>query len=366
MPDAIVNSRRKTRRMSIGGVPVGGGAPISVQSMTNTKTSDVDATVAQIRRLEDAGCEIVRLAVPDDASVQALGKIRKKVEVPLVADIHFRHDYAIAAIEAGFDAIRINPGNIGTRDKVEAVVRAAKARNLPMRIGVNAGSLEKDILKRFRHPSPEALTESALRHVKIFEELGFHDIKISAKASSVLSTIATYRLLSERVDYPLHVGVTEAGTLLSGAIKSAMGIGMLLKEGIGDTIRVSLTADVAEEVKAGYEILSNLGLRERPYPEIISCPTCGRLGIDLMKLVGRVEAKIGNLKLPIKVAVMGCVVNGPGEAREADVGVAGGDGRGVIIRAGEVVRTCDEAAIEEELMREIRSIASERGIKINL
>jgi (E)-4-hydroxy-3-methylbut-2-enyl-diphosphate synthase len=355
--------RKNTKRVNVGCVPVGGGAPISVQSMTNTKTSDVAATVAQIERLAAAGCEIVRIAVPDDAAANALAKIRSLVQSPLIADIHFRHDYAIAAIEAGFNGIRINPGNIGDQAKVCAVVNAARAKKIPIRIGVNAGSLKKEILKKHGHPTPLALVESALEHVRILEDLNFHDIKISVKASSVKDTIEAYRILSEKVDYPLHLGVTEAGTILAGAIKSAMGIGSLLAMGIGDTIRVSLTADVVYEVKAGYEILSNLGLRKRPYPELISCPTCGRLQIDLPELVGRIEKRLEGIKEPIRVAVMGCVVNGPGEAREADVGVAGGDGKGVIIRGGKTVKTCPEKDIEDELMREIAIFLNERNLK---
>lgn len=355
----VESVRRKTRTINIGGVAVGGNSPISVQSMTCTKTSDVDGTVAQIERLADAGCEIARVAVPDDDAASALRAIKAKIRIPLIADIHFRHDLALAAIDAGVDGLRINPGNIGSEGNAAEVIGAAKKKGVPIRIGVNAGSLEPDLLKRFGHPTPEALVESALRHVRICEKQGFHDIKISAKASSVLDMIAAYRLLSEKVDYPLHLGVTEAGTLLSGAIKSAMGIGMLLRDGIGDTIRVSLTADVVKEVRAAYEILANLGLRERPYPELISCPTCGRLQINLEDLVSRVERRLEGIRKPIKVAVMGCVVNGPGEAREADVGVAGGSGKGVIFRRGKVVKTCKEAEIENELMGEIEDLLRE-------
>lgn len=352
--------RKKTRAIKIGGVHVGGGAPISVQSMTNTKTSDVDATVAQIERLTNVGCEIVRVAVPDEAAASSLGRIKDRIRIPLVADIHFRHDFALAAIDAGVDGIRINPGNIGSKAKVAEVVSAAKDRGVPIRIGVNAGSIEADILEKFGHPTPEAMVASALDHVKMLEELNFHDIKISVKASGVANTIEAYRLLSEKVDYPLHLGVTEAGGLLSGAIKSAMGIGTLLREGIGDTIRVSLTADVVWEVKSAYEILANLGLRERPFPEIISCPTCGRLQINLEELVSRVERRLEGVKAPIRIAVMGCVVNGPGEAKEADVGVAGGDGKGVIFRGGRIVKTCQESEIEDELMREVNTLIEER------
>lgn len=352
--------RKKTRQIRIGSVSVGGGAPISVQSMTNTQTSDVDATVAQIGRLEAAGCEIVRVAVPDEPAAKALGEIERRAHIPVIADIHFRHDLALAAIEAGVDGLRINPGNIGSRQGVAAIARAARGRRVPIRIGVNAGSLEHAILNRFGRPVPEALVESALSHVRLLEDEDFRDIKISVKASNVADTIASYRMLSEKVDYPLHLGVTEAGTLLAGAIKSAMGIGALLAEGIGDTMRVSLTADPVKEVRAGFEILANLGLRERPFPEIISCPTCGRRGIDVEGIACRIERRLEGVRAPIKVAVMGCAVNGPGEAREADVGIAGGNGRGVIIRRGEVVRTCSEDCLEDELMREIELICVER------
>lgn len=345
--------RKNTREIKIGNVKVGGGSPVSVQSMTNTKTSDVKATVDQIKRLEKVGCEIIRVAVPDESAAHAIREIKSRINIPLIADIHFRHDLAIASMEAGADAIRINPGNIGGRDKVQAVVEQAKKRKIPIRIGVNSGSVEKKLLEKFGHPTPEAMVESALGHVRLLEELDFFDIKISVKASSVADTIAAYRILSTKVDYPLHLGVTEAGTLLAGAIKSAIGIGTLLSEGIGDTIRVSLTSDVVNEVRAGFEILSNLGLRPRPYPEIISCPTCGRLGIDLEALVAKVESHLEGVRVPIKVAVMGCVVNGPGEAKEADLGVAGGDGRGVIFRKGEVIMTCAEAEIEREFLKQI-------------
>jgi (E)-4-hydroxy-3-methylbut-2-enyl-diphosphate synthase len=352
--------KKKTRRISVGDVAVGGGAPVSVQSMTNTDTADVDATVAQIGRLAKAGCEIVRVAVPGDEAARALAAIKRAIEIPLIADIHFRHELALAAIEAGVDGLRINPGNIGSRERVAEVASAAKARGIPIRIGVNAGSLEADLRERYGHPTPEALVESALRHVRLLEDVDFYDIKISVKASGVADTIASYRLLSEKVEYPLHVGVTEAGTLLSGAIKSALGIGTLLSEGIGDTIRVSLTADPVKEVLAGFEILANLGLRERPFVEIVSCPTCGRLQYDLEGLVARIERRLEGVPGPLKVAVMGCAVNGPGEAREADVGVAGGAGKGAIIREGKIVRTVPEKDLEDELMREVEDILNKR------
>lgn len=345
--------RKVTLQIKVGKVAIGGGAPVSVQSMTNTKTTDVDATVAQIERLSRAGCEIVRVAVPDDEAVRSLAEIKRRVDIPLIADIHFKADLALAAIRAGVDGLRINPGNIGSAEKVAAVAEEAKTRGIPIRIGVNAGSLEEDILAKYKRPSPPALVESALGHVRLLEGMKFRDIKISVKASNVADTIAAYKLLSEKVNYPLHLGVTEAGTLLSGAIKSAIGIGKLLADGIGDTIRVSLTADPVKEVKAGFEILANLGLRDRPYVEIISCPTCGRLESDLQSLVERLERRTEGIRVPLKVAVMGCVVNGPGEAKEADVGVACGKGKGVIIVHGRVVRTCSDDRIEDELMREI-------------
>ena len=352
--------RKITSQIRVGTVPVGGGAPVSVQSMTNTKTADVAATVAQIGRLAKAGCEIVRVAVPDAEAAGALAAIKAQIALPLIADIHFKHDLALAAIAAGVDGLRINPGNIGSPERVAAVAGAAKAKGIPIRIGVNAGSLEEEILRKHGHPTPAALVESALGHVRLLEEVKFRDIKISVKASGVADTIAAYRLLAEKVNYPLHLGVTEAGTLLAGCIKSAMGIGPLLSEGIGDTLRVSLTADPVQEVRAAYEILANLGLRERPYVEIVSCPTCGRLQIDLEGLVARLERRLEGVRGPLKVAVMGCIVNGPGEAREADVGVAGGAGKGVIIVKGEIAATCREEEIEDELMRQIERIVAER------
>lgn len=355
--------RKVTIQIKIGKIPVGGGAPVSVQSMTNTKTHDVDATVSQIRTLQLAGCEIVRVAVPDEKAAHALGDIKRRIEIPLIADIHFRHDLALAAIDAGVDGLRINPGNIGSKEKVLLVVSAAKARNVPIRVGVNSGSVEKEVLKRHGHPTPAALVESALNHVRMLEEAKFRNIKISVKASNVEDTVVAYRILSEKVNYPLHLGVTEAGTLLSGAIKSAMGLGKLLEEGIGDTMRVSLTADPVFEVKAAFEILANLKLRSRPYAEIVSCPTCGRCEINVESLAKRIEKRLDGFKVPIKVAVMGCAVNGPGEAREADIGVAGGLGKGVIVRGGEIIKTCREDEIEDTLMREIDLLMNERNKK---
>ena len=321
--------------------------------MTNTDTRDAAATVRQIQALERAGCEIVRVAVPDEEAADRLSEIKRAISIPLVADIHFRARLALRAIEAGVDKLRINPGNIGGREKVERVVRAAQEQGIPIRVGVNAGSLEKDLLRKYGSPTAEALVESALRHVTILEGLGFEDIVISLKASDVPLSIAAYRLISEKVNYPLHVGITEAGTLRTGALRSAVGIGTILSEGIGDTIRVSLTADPVEEVHVGFEILKALGLRQRG-ATVISCPTCGRTEINLIPLAEEVERALREVKEPIKVAVMGCVVNGPGEAKEADFGIAGGRGAGVVFRRGEIVRKVKEKELLEALLGEIR------------
>ncbi len=352
----IEGVRKPTRRIHVGHVPIGDGAPIAVQSMTNTDTRNVADTVAQIERLVSAGCDIVRLAILDEAAVQAFGEIRKKVNVPLIADIHFDHRLALGVLRAGADGLRINPGNIGGQRAVEKVVETARASKAPIRIGVNAGSLHRDMLKKFGGPTPEAMVESAMEHVKILEDLDFPHIKISLKSSDVKKTVSAYELLSERVDYPLHLGVTEAGTLISGTVKSTMGIGFLLAEGIGDTFRVSLTRDPVEEVRVAYEILRCLGLRARG-PEIISCPTCGRCEIDLFELVDRVEKGLSGIVASPKVAIMGCVVNGPGEAREADVGVAGGRGQGILFKKGEVVRKIPENRLAEVLIAEVKTIA---------
>jgi (E)-4-hydroxy-3-methylbut-2-enyl-diphosphate synthase len=329
--------RRHTREVLLGELPVGGGHPVVVQSMCNTDTRDVEATAAQIAALAEAGCELVRLAVLDDKAAGALQALRETSPVPLVADIHFDHRLAVAALEAGLEGLRINPGNIGGRDKVDAVVDAAKARGAVIRVGVNSGSVEKELLKKHGGPTPQAMVESALSHVAMLEARGFYGTKISLKSSSVLHTIQAYRLLAEQCDYPLHIGVTEAGTLLRGSVKSAVGLGILLWEGIGDTLRVSLTHDPVAEVGVAWEILRSLGLRARG-PEIISCPTCGRTEIDLIGLAEQVEERLRPVREVFKVAVMGCVVNGPGEAREADIGVAGGRGLGIIFRKGEVIR----------------------------
>ena len=353
--------RRLTRQLEVGKVKVGGGAPIAVQSMTNTKTSDPVATLEQINRLAEAGCDIVRCAVPDMAAAEGLKTIVKESPIPVIADIHFDYKLALAAIEAGVDGLRLNPGNIGGNDRVAAVVEAAKKRNIPIRIGVNAGSLPKDLLEKYGHPTPEALVEAAWRHIRILEEMDYKNIKISLKAHDVPLTLAAYRLMASQCDYPLHVGITEAGTVNSGIIKSAVGIGTLLAEGIGDTIRVSLTGDPVREVKVGFEILKSLGLREYG-PTLISCPTCGRTQINLEKLALEVERRLTEITEPITVAVMGCVVNGPGEAREADVGIAGGINEGLIFRKGEVLKKVAEADIIDELFAEIDKILLERKV----
>jgi len=337
----------------VGDIPIGGGAPIVVQSMTNTDTRDVSSTIDQIRQLTEAGCEIVRLAVPDEEAVKAFQEIKSRVKVPLIADIHFDHRLAIAALKAEADGLRINPGNIGGRKSIEKVIKEAGKRDIPIRIGVNAGSLPKKILKKYGHPTPEAMVESALVHIRLFEELGFHNIKISLKSSGVLNTIWAYEQLSKKVDYPLHLGVTEAGPLIPGTVKNAIGIGILLFKGIGDTLRVSLSRDPVEEVKVAYEILRALNLRHRG-PEIISCPTCGRCEIDLFRIVDEVEKGIQGIKSSPKVAIMGCVVNGPGEAKEADIGIAGGRGHGVLFKKGELVRKIPEKELAEVLIKEVK------------
>lgn len=349
-------ANRQTRQIYVGDVPIGGGAPVVVQSMTNTDTRDVSSTVRQIQKLYEAGCEIVRLAVPDMEAVEGFKEIRSRVSSPLIADVHFDHRLAIAALKAGAHGLRVNPGNIGGRKAVEKVIKEADARDIPIRIGVNAGSLPKRILEKHGHPSPEAMVESALDFVKLFEELGFEKIKVSLKSSNVLNTIAAYELLSEQTDYPLHLGVTEAGTLISGTVKNAIGIGLLLFKGIGDTFRVSLTRDALDEVKVAYEILRALDLRHRG-PEIISCPTCARCEIDLFGLVDEVERALSGIKSSPKVAIMGCVVNGPGEAKEADVGIAGGRGHGVLFKHGELVKKIPERDLSKVLIEEVKKLA---------
>jgi len=351
--------RRQTRVLNIGKVAIGGNNPIAVQSMTNTKTEDAVATIAQIKNLEGLGCEIIRCTVPTMEAAKALIPIKKAIEIPIIADIHFDHKLALAAIAAGVDGLRLNPGNIGGREKVVEVVKAAEERNLPIRIGVNAGSLPKDLLVKYEHPTAEAMVEAAWRHIHILEDLNYNNIKVSLKCHDVPMTIAAYRLLAGQCDYPLHVGITEAGTVNSGIIKSAVGIGILLAEGIGDTIRVSLTGDPANEIRVAYQILKSLGLREYG-PTLISCPTCGRTSIDLEKLALEVERYLETVQMPITVAVMGCVVNGPGEAREADIGIAGGKGEGLIFKKGEIIKKVPEGEILDELFKEIDKIVSER------
>lgn len=352
-------NRRMTRQIHIGKVAIGGGAPISVQSMCNTKTTDTAATVAQIKALVAAGCDIVRLAVPDMAAAKNLGNIIKEVSVPLVADIHFDYKLAIEAINQGISALRLNPGNIGGEEKVKKVVAAARKNNIPIRIGVNAGSLDKKILAKYGKVTAAALVESALEHIRILEKENFYDMKISLKAHDVPLTIAAYRLMSETVNYPLHLGITEAGTVNTGIIKSAVGIGALLSEGIGDTFRISLTGDPVVEVKVANEILKSLGLKEYG-PTLVACPTCGRTSIDLPAIAAKVEKKLAGITEPIDVAVMGCVVNGPGEARGADVGIAGGNGEGLIFRKGEILRKVSEENLVDELFKEIDKILEER------
>ena len=352
--------RKRTRQIHIGPVAIGGGAPVSVQSMTNTKTTDTVATVAQIQALKAAGCDIVRLAVPDMEAAQNLGNIIQAVDVPLVADIHFDYRLALEAIHQGIAALRLNPGNIGVEENVQAVVKAAKAKHIPIRIGVNAGSLDKALLAKYGSVTAEALVESALQHVRILEAQDFYDMKISLKAHDVPLTLAAYRLMSEKVEYPLHLGITEAGTPHTGMIKSAVGIGALLAEGIGDTFRISLTGDPVIEVRVANEILKALGLREYG-PTLISCPTCGRCNIDLPAIAARVEQKLDGITQPIQVAVMGCVVNGPGEARDADVGIAGGKGEGLVFRKGKIVRKVPETILVDELFKEIDTILREEN-----
>ena len=349
-------SRRKTRVVKAGNVLIGGDNPVVIQSMCNTDTRDVSATVSQIKALEKAGCEMVRVAVPDMTAAQAIGKIKEQISIPLVADIHFDYKLAVEAMAQGIDKIRINPGNIGSREKVRIVADMAKEKGIPIRIGVNSGSLQKDLLKKFGgHVTPEAMVESALSHVKILEECDFRDIVISIKSSNVPFSIEAYSLLSQAVDYPLHLGITEAGTVYSGTVKSAVGIGSILAMGIGDTIRVSLTGDPTEEIKAAKEILKSLELRKFGV-EMISCPTCGRTQIDLISLAQQVEEKCRNINKNIKVAVMGCAVNGPGEAREADIGIAGGHGEGLIFKKGEILKKVPENELLDTLMEEIEKL----------
>ena len=347
--------RNSTRRILVGSVPVGGGAPIVVQSMTKTDTRNVSATVAQIRRLEEAGCEVIRVAVPDREAAGKLGEIRKRIRIPLIADIHFDYRLALEALEQGVAGLRLNPGNIGSRERVARVVLAARERKVPIRIGVNAGSLEKALQRKYGGPVPEALAESALAHVRLLEDLDFNLIKISLKASDPLSTIEAYQKISRVTNYPLHIGVTEAGPPFSGGIKSAVGLGILLCQGIGDTLRVSLTADPVLEVRAAYHILRSLALRRRGV-EIISCPLCGRSETRLLPVVRKIEAKVARWPEPLRIAVMGCPVNGPGEAREADVGIAAGKGMALLFRKGKVLRQVRETEMVAALLEEAEAL----------
>ena len=344
-----------TREVRIGNRVIGGGNPVLIQSMTNTKTEDVQATVAQIKRLTAAGCEIIRCAVPTMEAAKALGEIKRQIDIPLVADIHFDYKLALEACAAGIDKIRINPGNIGSDDRVKAVADACRQRGIPIRIGVNSGSLEKEILAKYGHPTPEALCDSALYHASLLEKFDFNDIVLSMKSSTVSTMIKAYELAAERCDYPLHLGVTEAGTERMGIIKSSAGIGALLLHGIGDTIRVSLTADPVKEVYAAHDILKALDI-EKDGVQFVSCPTCGRTRIDLVKIANEVEDKLRNCKKNIKVAVMGCVVNGPGEAREADIGIAGGDGCGLVFKKGEILRKVPEDKLVDALLEEVEKL----------
>lgn len=344
--------RDNTKIIKIGDKLIGGGNPIMIQSMTNTHTEDVEATVKQILRLEKAGCDIIRCTVPTIEAAHAIKEIKKQIHIPLVADIHFDYKMAIAAMENGADKIRINPGNIGSTDKIKAVVDVAKSRNIPIRVGVNSGSLEKDIVEKYNGVTAKGLVESALDKVKIIEDLGYDNLVISIKSSDVLMCVKAHELIAEQTNYPLHVGITESGTIFSGSIKSSIGLGLILNQGIGDTIRVSLTDDPVREVEAAKLILRTLGLRKGGI-EVVSCPTCGRTRIDLIGLASRVEELVKNYDLDIKIAVMGCVVNGPGEAKEADLGIAGGDGCGVLIKRGEVVKKFDEDKLLSVLKEEL-------------
>ncbi|WP_409068566.1 flavodoxin-dependent (E)-4-hydroxy-3-methylbut-2-enyl-diphosphate synthase [Clostridium sp. FAM 1755] len=347
--------RKLTRKVKVGNIYVGGDAPVSIQSMTNTDTRDTKSTLNQIKRLEEMGCDIIRCAVPDIEASEALKIITKESKIPVVADIHFDYKLALESIKNGVDALRINPGNIGSMERVKMVAEAAKEKSIPIRVGVNSGSLKKDILDKYGKVCPEALVESALQHVTILEKCHFNDIVISIKSSNVMQMIESYRLISEKVNYPLHLGVTEAGTTFRGTIKSSVGIGALLAEGIGDTIRVSITGDPIEEIKIGKEILRSLGYVKEGI-EFVSCPTCGRTNIDLISIAEEVEKRLSNCKKNIKVAVMGCVVNGPGEAREADIGIAGGKGEGLIFKKGQVIKKVKEEYIIEELIKEIEKM----------
>ena len=346
-------TRRKTREVQVGNIKIGGDNPIAIQSMTNTDTRDVKATLVQIRELEEAGCDIVRVAVVNEEAAKAIKEIKKNSSIPLVADIHFDYRLALIALENGIDKLRINPGNIGEASKVKKVVKEAKERNVPIRIGVNSGSLEKDIYEKYKAVTPEGLVESASRHIRILEDLDFQDIIVSIKSSDVLLSIEAYKRFSEHYDYPVHIGITESGTYNTGSIKSSVGLGILLYQGIGDTLRVSLTSNPVDEIRVGEDILKSLDLFKKARIEFVSCPTCGRTEIDLMDIAQSIEKTCRNIKKDIKVAVMGCIVNGPGEARDADIGIAGGKNRAVLFKKGEILRTVDEKDIISEVLKEI-------------
>lgn len=353
--------RKKTRQVYIGDTAIGGDAPITVQSMTNTDTRDVPATVAQINRLAEAGCELIRVAVPDMAAAEAIRAIRDQISIPLIADIHFDSRLAVAAVEHGAQAIRINPGNLGGEDKLARVVDAVRMHNAPIRVGVNSGSIEKELLKKYGYPTPEntrSLIESALNNVAALEKMGFMDIKISIKSSDTLTTIAGYRELSQRTDYPLHIGVTEAGGLIPGTVKSSVALGILLFDGIGDTFRISLTRDPIEEIRVGFELLRSLRIRERG-PEMISCPSCGRTRIDLFAMAEEIELVLQTMQSNLKVAVMGCIVNGPGEAKEADIGIAGGHGTGIIFKKGALWKKLPEEELLPVFLEELAKMEQE-------
>lgn len=350
--------RKDTVPVKVGNVTIGGNDEVIIQSMCTTKTADVDATVAEIHRLEEAGCQVVRVTVNTEEAAAAIKEIKKRISIPLVADIHFNYKLALQAIENGIDKVRINPGNIGRREKVEEVVKACKGRGIPIRIGVNAGSLENHLLEKYGYPTAEAMVESALYHIGILEDLDFRDIIVSLKASNVPMAIEAYTMAARKFNYPLHLGITEAGTLFAGTIKSAAGLGALLAQGLGNTIRISLSADPVEEVKVARELLKSFGLISNA-ATLISCPTCGRLDIDLFKIANEVEEYIANIKAPIKVSVLGCAVNGPGEAREADIGIAGGRGEGLLFRHGEMIRKVPEEIMVDELKKEIDAIVAE-------
>ncbi|NGP43544.1 flavodoxin-dependent (E)-4-hydroxy-3-methylbut-2-enyl-diphosphate synthase [Bacillaceae bacterium SIJ1] len=357
-----ITHRKDTRPVNVGDLTIGGSNELIIQSMTTTKTDDVEATVAEIKRLEEAGCQIVRVACPNEKAADAIPEIRKRINIPLVVDIHFNYKLALKAIEGGADKIRINPGNIGKRENVEKVVTAAKAKNIPIRIGVNAGSLERHIIEKYGYPTADGMVESALHHIKILEDLDFHDIIVSMKASDVELAVEAYEKAARAFDYPLHLGITESGTLFAGTVKSAAGIGTLLSKGLGNTLRISLSADPVEEVKVARELLKTFGLASNA-ATLISCPTCGRIEIDLISIANEVEEYISKIQAPIKVAVLGCAVNGPGEAREADIGIAGAKGEGLLFRHGKTVRKVPEETMVEELKKEIDILAEEHRKK---